>query len=236
MLSISGFQASNIGQYGIEDFSWSGLGGSIGASFTAGSSATPFFNDYAPPIPLADLIAEVLGRFQQPRTSFPTVRTQPVGRPAYIPVPAVVGAAAVEDEENYQGDNAQASVPGTGDVHLGNDIDTTIYVEDEVAAFDWGELAGNVLGAAGSFFGADAPSQVVRGIVATPSGVPNYGGAAVPPRTVTVDTVTGKVTACRRRRRRKMLTETDFNTLLRISTLPNNQNVRIALAKAIGRR
>ncbi len=74
-----------------------------------------------------------------------------------------------------------------------------------------------------------------------PSYTPNFsygsGGpgrpAASAPTTVTVNTQTGKVTACRRRRRRKLLTNGDYNDLLRIATLPNNQNVRIGLAKAV---
>ncbi len=53
-------------------------------------------------------------------------------------------------------------------------------------------------------------------------------------RPALVNAQTGK--RCYRRRRRVMLTEGDFNTLLRIATLPNNANVRTALAKAIGRR
>ncbi len=53
-------------------------------------------------------------------------------------------------------------------------------------------------------------------------------------RPALVDPRTGK--RCYKRRRRVMLTEGDFNTLLRIATLPNNSNVRTALAKAIGRR
>lgn len=36
-----------------------------------------------------------------------------------------------------------------------------------------------------------------------------------------------------RRRRRRLLTNTDFNDLLRISNLPNSKNVAIALSKAI---
>lgn len=39
-----------------------------------------------------------------------------------------------------------------------------------------------------------------------------------------------------RRRRRRLLTEGDFNDLMRIATLPNKQNVTVALAKAVGRR
>jgi len=53
-------------------------------------------------------------------------------------------------------------------------------------------------------------------------------------RPALIDPRTGK--RCYRRRRRVMLTEGDFNTLLRISTLPNTKNVSVALAKAIGRR
>lgn len=41
---------------------------------------------------------------------------------------------------------------------------------------------------------------------------------------------------CKRRRRRRLLTESDFNDLMRIATLPSKQNVTVALAKAIGRR
>lgn len=62
-----------------------------------------------------------------------------------------------------------------------------------------------------------------------------YGGDGGPGK-VTVDTRTGKVTKCGRRRRRRLLTESDFNDLMRIATLPNNANVRTALAKSIGRR
>ncbi len=61
-------------------------------------------------------------------------------------------------------------------------------------------------------------------------------GATAPPAKVTVDTKTGKVTPCHRRRRRRLLTEGDFNDLMRIATLPNKQNVAVALSKAVGRR
>lgn len=64
------------------------------------------------------------------------------------------------------------------------------------------------------------------------TGDPYYNGT---PAKVTVDTRTGKVTPCRRRRRRKMLTEGDMCQLFQIATLPNNANVRTALARAIKR-
>jgi len=53
-------------------------------------------------------------------------------------------------------------------------------------------------------------------------------------RPALIDPRTGK--RCYKRRRPKLLSDGDFNSLMRIATLPNNQNVRIALAKAIGRR
>lgn len=38
-----------------------------------------------------------------------------------------------------------------------------------------------------------------------------------------------------RRRRKRLLTNGDFNDLMRIATLPNNAMTKIALAKAVGR-
>jgi len=49
------------------------------------------------------------------------------------------------------------------------------------------------------------------------------------------DARTGKW-VCKRRRRRRLLTDSDFNDLMRISTLPSSKNVSLALAKAVGRR
>ncbi len=54
-----------------------------------------------------------------------------------------------------------------------------------------------------------------------------------PPKKWCYDTTTGKYTPYRRRRRRKMLTESDMNQLVQVGTLPNNANVRVALAKRI---
>ncbi len=103
-------------------------------------------------------------------------------------------------------------------------------------AIDWGNVLGSAVGAMFDPFDTLTPYRTgVSQLTQSIQDVPNMGNGGTP-RTVTVDTVTGKVSACKRRRRRKMLTEGDFNTLLRVANLPNNQNVRIALAKAIGRR
>ncbi len=74
-----------------------------------------------------------------------------------------------------------------------------------------------------------SPQQFTGGVNVPYTGPTSTGNG------VEIDPKTGKV-KCKRRRRRRMLTESDFNDLMRISTLPNKENVRIALAKAIGRR
>lgn len=103
---------------------------------------------------------------------------------------------------------------------------------------DWGSVGRTVLGevvggyldpfgagrATTDFFGMAAPTTV--------TGIPSLGQQG---GTVTkIDPRTGKP-VCRRRRRRRLLTDSDFNDLMRISTLPNKDIVKIALAKAVGR-
>jgi len=89
-------------------------------------------------------------------------------------------------------------------------------------AIDWGgtiiDLGGQIIDA---FVGdPDAPAGGVPFVV--PPGTPSSRAAVV---------------KCKpRRRRRRLLTEGDFNDLMRIATLPNKQNVTVALAKAVGRR
>lgn len=67
---------------------------------------------------------------------------------------------------------------------------------------------------------------------ATGTGNQFVNGGTVPP--IVIDQ--GQPVRCKRRRRRRLLTDGDFNDLMRIATLPNKDIVKIALAKAIGRR
>ncbi len=55
-----------------------------------------------------------------------------------------------------------------------------------------------------------------------------------PYRNLKWDPWKGKWVRCRRRRR-KLLTESDYNALLKIQTLKNNSNMNVAIAKALGR-
>jgi len=90
-------------------------------------------------------------------------------------------------------------------------------------AIDWGDI-----------FTTSVPDIISAFVGPTP---PATGYTALPP----IQPYAGAMTAtgapkCKRRRRRRLLTESDFNDLMRIATLPNKQNVAVALAKAVGRR
>ncbi len=142
--------------------------------------------------------------------------------PDYIPPPST-GTGQLPDpeyEEGFPGE-APGERPSVGV------LDWFKTQGESEMAVDWGEFLSSTAQAAISGFvgGVGTPPIVGTGPAATP-----------PPAKVTVDTRTGEVTECKRRRRRRLLTESDFNDLMRISTLPNKQNVSVALAKAVGRR
>ncbi len=103
-----------------------------------------------------------------------------------------------------------------------------------MAAIDWGKVAGTIIGGYLDPFGAGQATTNYLGFAA-PVGVPPSAAAAAPPAATRVDPRTGRLVKCRRRRRRRLLTDGDFNDLMRISTLPNKDIVKIALAKAVGR-
>jgi len=103
---------------------------------------------------------------------------------------------------------------------------TVVANRGQDMAIDWGAIVG---AAAESYF---SPAMgMAQAVQASFAGAP----APVIRPSVTVDPRTGKV-VCKRRRRRRLLTESDFNDLMRIATLPNKETVKIALAKSIGRR
>jgi len=115
---------------------------------------------------------------------------------------------------------------------------TPLPVDDEDVdmAHDWGHL---IRGGIDTIFGISDPGQPDM-IMPPAGGWPATPSAATPGTTPSgkycVDPKTGKVTMVHHHRRRRLLTESDFNDLMRISTLPNKETVKIALAKAIGRR
>ncbi len=159
---------------------------------------------------------------------FPQV---PQSAPDFIPPPTVAGTG-------YEPPPVVSSDPSEG-----------VSENASTVAIEWGTVfqSGidlfNTWGQSSATSGFGGPIQPIPQPIASPAMTP--GGSCgcnsnpcvcgtINGRPALVDPRTGK--RCYRRRRRVMLTEGDFNTLLRIATLPNNANVRTALAKAIGRR
>ena len=98
----------------------------------------------------------------------------------------------------------------------------------------WGDFAtGVVQGVISNLTGTSSASGLPPGFVSPnfPMTVPATNGATG--EALQVNLATGKITKCRRKRRRVMLTAGDLAVLHQISTLPNTKNVSIALAKRI---
>lgn len=89
-------------------------------------------------------------------------------------------------------------------------------------AVDWGGVLGGALGDIAGQLGA--PGFV--------GGPPTVG----PPAQVIVDTRTGQVKPCRRKRRRRLLTPTDLSDLAALKTITgNNDALKFAVMKAVRR-
>ncbi len=94
-------------------------------------------------------------------------------------------------------------------------------------AVDWGEVAGTVIGGILDDWGVTTPAP--------------YGGPMGPvgtplPTEVTVNTKTGQVKPCRRRRRRRLLTPTDISDLAALVAIAGKgAGMNLAIAKAVRR-
>lgn len=99
---------------------------------------------------------------------------------------------------------------------------------DSDMAIDWGDVLGSALGTVAS--GLTNPNGNVGVLGPIP-------GANQPPAKVTVDTRTGRVTACRRRRRKRLLTPTDLADLASLQTLvgKGSDAMKFAVTKAVRR-
>ncbi len=101
--------------------------------------------------------------------------------------------------------------------------------EGEEMAIDWGNvLSGTVDILQGQQVGGGVPPAGYATVPALPS--------APLPAQVTVDTRTGKVTHCRRRRRRRLLTPTDLSDLAALAAVVGKGDaLKLAVAKAVRR-
>jgi len=118
--------------------------------------------------------------------------------------------------------------------------------EGEVMAHTWTHVGSQFIGAL--FPGSQPGPLGFGGPVSVPVAQPSppistipsvaaYSGSCPPrkTRTLTIDCETGEEVKRKRRRRPKLLTNGDMGMLFQIASLPNNANVRIALAGAIRR-
>jgi len=263
---ISGFQASNIGQYGIADFSFA----TVPRPFASGWDSDPFGYFYDVGVgtespffdnPILDALGQFVSAYIDPspfleRAGVPGVRDRDQSdespqfvvedpRPeavlpetAYLPGTLVIDPEYAPEETVFEEavfEPGNEWLENTPDTDWGRVYDAYVILnnppEEEVPVFDWLQSA-TTLGQLGSAVGwwGDQPAPAIQGLAP-----PMAAASGAPPAKVTLDTRTGKITKCKRRRRRKLLTESDFNVLLRVATLPNKENVRIVLGKAIGR-
>lgn len=103
--------------------------------------------------------------------------------------------------------------------------------ENEEMATDWGAI---LSGAVDIFQGQTVGGGGGNFVPSGPGGFANTGGSM--PSTVTVNTQTGKVTPCRRRRRRRLLTPTDLSDLAALATIVGKGDaLKLATVKAVRR-
>ncbi len=139
-----------------------------------------------------------------------------------------------------------------GPVVVPSDASAELPSESETVAIDWGAIFQGGLDIANTY--GQMTSGQLRNSFAGPAAVgpppsaaplmvgsggtcgksPCVCGVDSCGRPALIDPRTGK--RCYKRRRRRLLTDRDFDDLMRISTLPNSKNVTTVLAKAIGRR
>lgn len=175
------------------------------------------------------------GVFDRPEPEVPSVLYGPVGgggaRVSHAtdgfagPLPSSEEEVIVQDDAEY----APGFEPGGTWHHEGSDFETPPIraEEDADVAVDWGRvLSGAIDIAQGQTIGGASQSFV---------GSPTAVGAGMP-REVTVDTVTGEVKKCKRRRRRRLLTPTDLSDLAALQAIVGKGDaLKLAVAKAVRR-
>ncbi len=236
-----------------------GLGGGIGGFVGAGGS---YYNYYQAPSEWSILSRAITASRELPgRTHWdPPTSEVPVGESpsASSVLGSIIRAAGAGLPEvgvstpDFQNTGQPPIIFDPVDVLLPGQTDPgreERESQEGPLAHTWLHLGSQVLG--GLFPGqnpmAYAPSGFsgVSGIppvqVADPSlpapSMAGYSGSCPPrkTRTLTIDCATGQEIKRTRRRRPKLLTSTDMAMLFQIATLPNNANVRTALARAVRR-
>jgi len=172
---------------------------------------------------------------QFPGVILPTVgiRTpdfQNEGQPPLIfsPAPIILPGQTDPGREEHETEEGPMAHSWT---HLGSQIVAGLFPGTATQAFGFSGPTGV---GAGSGNGGIPPGG---GAIPSVEQVAAYSGACPPrkTRTLTIDCETGQEIKRKRRRRRALLTQGDMGVLFQIASLPNNANVRVALAGAIRR-
>jgi len=146
----------------------------------------------------------------------------------YSPPPIVLpGQTDPGREEREEGEDEVAHTW----LHLGSQVLGGFFPDQNPLAYS-GYAPGAAPGTLGPFDPGAETALAVPG-----AGPMSYTGSCPPAktRTLTIDCATGLEVKRKRRRRRALLTQGDMGVLFQIASLPNNANVRVALAGAIRR-
>lgn len=189
----------------------------VGQTNSAGSPDAGVVFEAGVPLPGVG----VLGTF------FPDFQNE--GQPPiiYSPPPILLPGQTDPGREELETDTEENDVAVTW-ASIGDAISTGIGLANQYGQMTSGQLMNSFVGPTG------APAGAAAGPTA---GVPMITGSCPPQktRTLTIDCATGQEVKRKRRRRRALLTQGDMGVLFQIASLPNNANVRVALAGAIRR-
>lgn len=231
------------GEFSPQAESYGYLRGDLVTGFELG---TPFPGGFYPDISVGPFIPQFAAYSQ-----LPAIRDLPTLPPAGQSDPEAAGNGAVQAVEVVDPSTGQTTTvfeDAPGGIYETNRAPTdwdAVYREYVIlnaprapeveAVIDWGKVAGGIVGGYLDPFGAGTATRDFFGMAQPMGAIPGPVSRAGPAGQVKIDPQTGKLVKCRRRRRRRLLTDGDFNDLMRISTLPNKDIVKIALAKAVGR-
>ena len=249
-----GFQASDIGQYGIENLDWwsnpsglgifanswdFGFGGQSPFDFSLGGVIESVVGSVLPNPPTGYVPPVVIGEIPQS-----VISPQDTGRgqiPSKVNLPGETESEALEEllEERRRLEAIVAAQPPPGklepidesvwgpviktQVPVPVEVDDSEFEEGEEMAHTWLHAGTEILT---SVF-QPSPQVYDTGTSFAPWTTPTTTPARI------IDPRSGQVRCKRRRRRRALLTQSDLNVLNQIANLPNNSNVRTALAKAV---
>jgi len=155
------------------------------------------------------------------------------GQPPIIFSPAPIILPGQTDPGREEQESEEVEVAHTW-THLGSQVISGLFGGQP--AYDVGAGSGfNLGGGGGTAGGGNGGGAVV--VPGAGGGGMEYetGSCARKTRTLTIDCATGLEIKRKRRRRRALLTQGDMGVLFQIASLPNNANVRVALAGAIRR-